>query len=226
MLLNRTHLVFADTPIWRQWSPVEALWNSRSDIPPPPSPHSPSGVVLEKHTFKNKTPRGFFFSKGFPRSRPWNEDSHASDLLEKCSLWKPVSRGERQDRRGWLQPGSQGGLEYKPYCRKYQWLVMALPRGQKVPDFPPVREKGSSSLRAVLQRRATGIGYWDRKHREEGLWCPGTQTLPTVEGNRRVSAWDKKERLTYPSFFSLTWSYPTSISAVLDFCRGSRVMCW
>ena len=123
MLLNRAHLVFADTPIWKQWSPVKALQNSRSDMPPPPSPHLPSGVVVERHIFKNKIPRGFLSSKGFPRSRPWKEDSRASDLLEKCSRWKPASEERGRTEEGDFSPVSRepwsinltAGKEPRPY---------------------------------------------------------------------------------------------------------------
>lgn len=83
---------------------------------------------MEKHVLEKKNPRRFMSLEGFPRSRPYSEDSHTSDLLRKCSKGKPASRvGEAgQERReaqqgtsqAQVQPRPQGALECKPDCRQ------------------------------------------------------------------------------------------------------------
>lgn len=83
---------------------------------------------MEKYVFFKKINPRFMSLEGFPRSRPYSEDSQTSDLLRKCSKGKPASReGEAgQERReaqqetsqAQLQPGPQGALEYKPDCRQ------------------------------------------------------------------------------------------------------------
>lgn len=109
--------------------------------------------------------------EGFPRSRPYSEDSHASDLLRKCSKGKPASRaGEagrerREAQQGTsqaqLQPGPQGALEYKPDCR--QWAGLSQSPGR---DWWRGTLGDIKSQAFLLCRDSAPVG-WGNLSREE-----------------------------------------------------------
>ena len=100
-------------------------------------------------------------------------------------------------------------------------LSVKVHPAHKAPGFPRVKGKSSSGLRAVLQRRAAGTGYWEINHREEvggrlhahrDPWRCGTLILPAIEGHTGISTWGKKGKLTGHALPSSIWSCPISRS--------------